>query len=408
VEISMGAFEYLALDKSGKESKGLLEGDTPKHVRQMLRERKLLPVKVTEVRKKEARQKSSLTVRRGLSATDLALLTRQLATLAQAGLPLEEALLAVSQQNENPRAQSIILGVRSKVMEGHSLADGLADYPDTFPRLYRATVAAGEQSGHLDAVLERLAEFTESRQLLQAQVRNALIYPIALIVTAIAIISFMLAYVVPKVVYIFENYDQELPILTRIMIASSDFIRDYWVVIIIVTIVLVIGIRQLLKRPGPKRKYHQMLLRIPLVSRLTRGINTARFTQTLSILAGSGVPILESLKISSQVIVNIPMREAVEESSLRIREGAMISKSLAASKLFPPMTTHLISSGEASGRLEEMLARAATNQEREVDGLISTMLGVMQPLLVIVMAAVVLMIVLAILLPIFELNNLIQ
>lgn len=404
----MGAFEYLALDKSGKESKGLLEGDTPKHVRQMLRERQLLPVKVTEVRKKEARQKTSLTVRRGLSATDLALLTRQLATLAQAGLPLEEALLAVSQQNENPRAQSIILGVRSKVMEGHALADGLADYPDTFPQLYRATVAAGEQSGHLDAVLERLAEFTESRQLLQAQVRNALIYPIALIVTAIAIISFMLAYVVPKVVYIFENYGQELPILTRIMIASSDFIRDYWVLIIIVTIALIAGMRQLLKKPGPKRKYHQLLLRIPLVSRLTRGINTARFTQTLSILAGSGVPILESLKISSQVIVNIPMREAVEEASLRIREGAMISKSLAASKLFPPMTTHLISSGEASGRLEEMLSRAAINQEREVDGLISTMLGVMQPLLVIVMAAIVLMIVLAILLPIFELNNLIR
>jgi general secretion pathway protein F len=404
----MGAFEYLALDKSGKESKGLIEGDTAKHVRQMLRERHLLPVNVTEVAKKEARQKSSLSVRRGLSATDLALLTRQLATLAQAGLPLEEALLAVSEQNENPRAQSILLGVRSKVMEGHSLADGLADYPDTFPQLYRATVAAGEQSGHLDAVLERLAAFTESRQALQQQVRNALIYPIALIITAVGIISFMLAYVVPKVVYIFENYDQQLPILTRVMIASSDFIRDYWFLLILGIVALVIGARQLLKNEGPRRKYHHLLLRLPLISRLTRGLNTARFTQTLSILAGSGVPILESLKIASQVIVNIPMREAVEEASLRIREGAMISKSLAASKLFPPMTTHLISSGEASGRLEEMLNHAATNQEREVDGLISTMLGVMQPLLVIIMAAVVLMIVLAILLPIFELNNLIR
>jgi general secretion pathway protein F len=404
----MGAFEYLALDKTGKESKGLLEGDTPKHVRQILRERQLLPIKVTEVARKEARQKSSLTIRRGLSATDLALLTRQLATLAQAGLPLEEALLAVSQQNENPRAQSILLGVRSKVMEGHSLADGLADYPDTFPQLYRATVAAGEQSGHLDAVLERLAEFTESRQLLQQQVRNALIYPIALIVTAVGIISFMLAYVVPKVVYIFENYDAQLPILTRIMIAASDFIRDYWIFLILGIVAIVIGLRQLLKNEGPRRKYHHLLLRLPLVSRLTRGLNTARFTQTLSILAGSGVPILESLKIASQVIENMPMREAVEEASLRIREGAMISKSLAASKLFPPMTTHLISSGEASGRLEEMLSRAAINQEREVDGLISTMLGVMQPLLVIIMAAVVLMIVLAILLPIFELNNLIR
>ena len=243
----MGAFEYVALNKAGKESKGLLEGDTPKHVRQMLRERQLLPVKVTEVAQKESRRQGSLSLRRGLSASELALLTRQLATLSQSGLPLEEALLAVSQQNENPRAQSILLGVRSRVMEGHSLADGLGDFPQAFPELYRATVAAGEQSGHLDAVLERLAEFTESRQILQQQVRNALIYPIALVVTAVAIISFMLAYVVPKVVYIFENYDQQLPLLTRIMIGASDFIRDYWLAIIGVVILLYFGLRQLLK-----------------------------------------------------------------------------------------------------------------------------------------------------------------
>lgn len=404
----MGAFEFVALDQNGKESKGLLEGDTPKHVRQILRERNLLPVKVAEVAQKESRRQANFSLRRGLSASELALLTRQLATLAAAGLPLEEALLAVSQQNENPRAQSILLGVRSRVMEGHSLADGLADFPQAFPQLYRATVAAGEQSGHLDAVLERLADFTESRQILQQQVRNAMIYPIALVVTAISIISFMLAYVVPKVVYIFENYDQQLPLLTRIMIASSDFIRGYWVAIIAVIVLAVVGIRFLLKKDGPRRRYHRMLLSIPIVAKLTRGINTARFTQTLSILAGSGVPILESLQIASQVVVNMPMREAVEEASLRIREGAMISRSLAASKLFPPMTTHLISSGEASGKLEEMLARAATNQEREVDGLVSTLLGVMQPLLVIVMAVIVLLIVLAILLPIFEINNLIR
>mgnify|MGYP001820082195 FL=1 len=404
----MGAFEYVALDKSGKESKGLLEGDTPKHVRQLLRERSLLPVKVTEVAQKESKRQESFSLRRGLSAGELALLTRQLATLSQSGLPLEEALLAVSQQNENPRAQRILLGVRSRVMEGHTLADGLGDFPQAFPELYRATVAAGEQSGHLDAVLERLAEFTESRQLLQQQVRNALIYPIALVVTAVAIISFMLAYVVPKVVYIFENYDQQLPLLTRIMIASSDFIRDYWFLLIAGVVIIVFGIRQLLKKEGPRRRYDHMLLRTPIVAKLTRGINTARFTQTLSILAGSGVPILESLRIAAQVVVNIPMREAVEEAALRIREGGMISRSLAASKLFPPMTTHLIASGETSGKLEEMLARAATNQEREVDGLISTLLGIMQPLLVIVMAFIVLLIVLAILLPIFEINNLIR
>lgn len=404
----MGAFEFVALDKKGKESKGLLEGDTAKHARQILRERQLLPISVNEVAKKESRTQGKLSIRRGLSASDLALLTRQLATLSQSGLPLEESLLAISQQNENPRTQSILMGVRSRVMEGHSLAAGLADFPHAFPELYRATVAAGEQSGHLDAVLERLAEFTETRQQLQQQIRNALIYPIALLVTAVGIISFMLAYVVPKVVYIFENYDQELPLLTRIMIASSDFIRGYWFILILVIVGLIFGMRHLLKKDGPKRKYHHLLLRLPLVSKLTRGINTARFTQTLSILAGAGVPILESLQIASQVVVNLPMREAVEEAALRIREGAMISKSLAASKLFPPMTTHLISSGEASGKLEEMLAHAAKNQEREVNGLIAALLGIMQPLMVIIMAAIVLLIVLAILLPIFELNNLIR
>ncbi len=404
----MGAFEFVALDKQGKESKGLLEGDTAKHVRQVLRERHLLPVKVTEIAQKESRRQANFSFKRGLSATDLALLTRQLATLVEAGLPLEEALLAVSQQNENPRVQSILLGVRSRVMEGHSLADGLADFPKAFPEIYQATVAAGEQSGHLDSVLDRLADFTETRQALQQQVRNALIYPITLVVTAIAIISFMLAYVIPMVVGVFGNFNAELPLLTRIMIASSDFIRGYWHISIVTMGALVFGIRRLLQEEGPRRRYHRLLLRIPIVANLTRGINTARFTQTLSILAGSGVPILESLRIAGQVVVNMPMREAIEEAALRIREGGMISRSLAASKLFPPMTTHLISSGEASGKLEEMLARAAINQEREVDGLITTLLGIMQPLLVIVMAFIVLMIVLAILLPIFEINNLIR
>ncbi|MDZ7768480.1 MAG: type II secretion system inner membrane protein GspF [Woeseiaceae bacterium] len=403
----MGAFEYVAIDKSGKEAKGLLEGDTPRHVRQLLREQQLLPVRVNEVTRKESRRRTSFTFRRGISAADLSLVTRQLATLSQAGLPLEEALLAVGQQSEHPRLKSILLGVRSRVMEGHTLADGLADFPHAFPELYRATVSAGEQSGHLDLVLERLAEFTESRQILQQQIRNALIYPIALVVTAVGIISFMLAYVVPKVVYVFENFDQELPLLTRIMIGTSDFLRDHWLLLVLGIVAIVIGVRHLLKKEGPKRRYHRLLLRLPIVARLTRGINTARFTQTLSILAGSGVPILDSLRIAAQVVVNVPMREAVEEASLRIREGAMISKSLASSRLFPPMTTHLIASGEASGRLEEMLGRAASNQEREVDGLIATLLGIMQPLLVIVMAAIVLLIVLAILLPIFEINNLI-
>lgn len=403
----MGAFEYTALDRAGKQSKGLIEGDTAKHVRQMLRDRNLVPVAVAEVVDKSAGRKASVSLRRGMSAAELALVTRQLASLSQSGLPLEEALLAVSQQNDTPRTKSILLGVRAKVMEGHTLADGLGEFPQAFPDLYRATVAAGEQSGHLDVVLERLADYTEARQELRQRISNAMIYPAALVTFAIAIIAFMLATVVPKIVGVFQNTAAELPALTRGLIAVSDFLRDYWIPVVIVVGAVIYGVHRLLQKDGPRRRYHRMLLRLPLTAKLSRGINTARFTRTFSILAGSGVPVLEGMKISAEVVENLPMRDAVIDASHRVREGASIAKSLGASKLFPPMVIHMIASGEAGGRLEEMLDRSAAGMEREVDGLIATLLGILQPLLVVIMGMVVLMIVFAILLPIFEINNLI-
>ena len=404
----MGAFEFVALDQSGKESKGLIEGDTAKQVRQILRDRQMFPVQVTEVAQKEARRQRTFSLRKGISSSELAILTRQLASLSQSGLPLEEALLAVAQQNEQQRTKSIMLGVRSRVMEGHTLADGLGEFPQAFPELYRATVAAGEQSGHLDVVLERLADYTESRQELRQRITNAMVYPIALVVMAVGIISFMLATVVPKIVGVFESSAGELPALTRWLIASSDFLRNQWLLLLIGVGAALYGIWWLLRQPGPRQRYHRFLLGMPIAGRLTRGINTARFTRTFSILAGSGVPILEALKISAEVIENLPMRDAVTEASLRVREGAAISKSLAASKLFPPMMIHLIASGETGGKLEEMLTRTANYQEREVDGLIATLLGILQPLLIVLMGAIVMTIVLAILLPIFEINNLIR
>jgi len=404
----MGAFEYVAMDQAGKQAKGLLEGDTPKHVRQLLRDRNLLPVSVTEVAQKEARRQGSFSIRKGISSAELALVTRQLASLAQSGMPLEESLLAVSQQNDSPRTKSILLGVRAKVMEGYTLADGLGDFPQAFPELYRATVAAGEQSGHLDIVLDRLADYTESRQELRQNITNAMVYPAALIVMAIGIISFMLATVVPKIVGVFQSTQAELPGLTRGLIATSDFLVDHWLALIIGIAAAGYGLWRVLQQEGPRRSYHRFLLHMPITGRLARGINTARFTRTLSILAGSGVPILEALKISAEVIENLPMRDAVIEATIRVREGASISKSLAVSKLFPPMMIHLISSGEAGGKLEEMLDRAAAGQEREVNGLIATLLGILQPLVIVLMGGVVLIIVLAILLPIFEINNLIR
>ncbi len=404
----MAAFEYVALDKIGKQSKGVIEGDTPKHVRQLLRERSLVPMQVTEVVEKESRKKGSLSLRRGMSAGELALVTRQLASLSQSGMPLEEALLAVAQQNEQPRSKSILLGVRGKVMEGHSLAEGLAEFPQAFPDLFRATVAAGEQSGHLDLILERLADYTEARHELKQRITNAMIYPMALVVMAALIIGFMLASVVPRIVNVFENSAAELPGLTQAMITTSDFLREDWLLLLIGSGAAIYGLWWLLQKEGPRRQYHRMLLRLPLTSKLTRGINTARFTRTFSILAGSGVPVLEALKISAEVIENLPMREAVMEASVRVREGASIAKSLEASRLFPPMMIHLVASGEAGGKLEEMLTRSAVGQEREVDGLIATLLGILQPMLIVAMGGIVLTIVLAILLPIFEINNLIQ
>jgi general secretion pathway protein F len=235
-----------------------------------------------------------------------------------------------------------------------------------------------------------------------------MVYPIALIVMAVAIISFMLATVVPRIVGVFESASGELPALTRWLIATSDFLRDHWLLLLIALAAIAYGTWRLLKQPGPRERYHRLLLRLPVAGRLTRGINTARFSRTFSILAGSGVPILEALKISAEVIENLPMRAAVTEASLRVREGASISKSLATSKLFPPMMIHLIASGETGGKLEEMLSRTANYQEREVDGLIATLLGILQPALIVLMGAVVMTIVLAILLPIFEINNLIR
>jgi general secretion pathway protein F len=408
----MGAFEYTAVDSAGKERRGVLEGDTPRQVRQLLRDRNLLPLEVTEVAQKDARRSTAgrarVGLRQSLSALDLALITRQLATLVRSGLPLEEALLAIGEQSDKPRNKSIVLGVRSRVMEGHPLAEGLRDFPHAFPEIFRATVAAGEQSGHLDAVLERLADYTESRQLLRQKIQHAIVYPIILTAMAVGIVTMLLVYVVPQVVSVFANLNQELPLLTRALIALSDFLRENGIWVILAIAAAVFGFRALLKRPGPRASFQRLLLRIPIVGRLSRGVNTARFTRTLSILAGSGVPVLEALRIAGEVVSNIPMRESVQAAAVRVREGAPIGRSLQAGGLFPPMTIHLINSGEASGELEAMLERAAANQEREMDTLIATLLAVMEPLLILVMGAVVLVIVIAILLPIFQINTLIS
>jgi general secretion pathway protein F len=404
----MGAFEYTALDNVGKERRGVLEGDTPRHIRQLLRERQLLPVTVSEVAQKEAKRQRSFSLARGVSAGDLSLFTRQLATLVRAGLPLEESLLAVSQQTEKARVQSIILGVRARVMEGHPLADGLAEFPRVFPEIYRSTVAAGEQSGKLDGILERLAEYTENREQIRQKVLAAMLYPIVLSIMCFAIVCGLMVYVVPKVVSVFESAKGKLPLITQILIATSDFMRQYGIYLLVAIVLLVFLFKRWLRNPANIRRWHRVQLRLPMVGKLSRGFNTARFTRTFSILSASSVPVLEALRISGEVVTNLPMRDAVNEAAARVREGAAIGRSLGVSKLFPPMTIHLISSGESSGELESMLERAAISQERELDSLLAGMVGLLGPLLIVGMGGFVMAIVFAMLLPIFEMNQLIK
>ncbi|MBH98077.1 MAG: type II secretion system protein GspF [Rhodospirillaceae bacterium] len=404
----MGAYHYVAVDNLGKEKKGVIEGDTPRQVRQILRDRSLLPIEVSEVKEKTWRTDAGkFSLRRGISALQLALLTRQLSTLLRAGLPLDEALQAVSEQTESPRIRTILFGVRSRVLEGHTLASGLDDFPRVFPHVYRATVSAGEQAGKLDSVLERLADYTESRHSLRQKISHAMIYPMVLTGMSITIVTLMLIYVVPKVVGVFETTGQSLPLLTRTLIMISTFLQNWWFMLLTAIVLVGFGIKKLLGQEVPRRRFHQWILSLPIFGRVTKGLNTARFTRTLSILSSSGVPILEALKISGSVITNLPMSEAVEEATVRVREGEAIGRSLAQSKIFPAMSIHLISSGEASGELENMLERAAKHQENEMDSLLGTMLGILEPLLIIIMGLLVLTIVMAILLPIFQINQLV-
>ncbi len=405
----MGAFVYIALDTQGRERKGVLEGDTPRQVRQQLREQGLSPLEVHEAAERETSGSRGISgSRRGISASDLALVTRQLATLVRSALPVEEALLAASEQSEKPRLKSMLLAVRARVMEGHTLAQGLGQFPHVFPEIFRSTVAAGEHSGHLDGVLERLADYAEGRQVLRQKIGLAMLYPMILTSTAILIVIFLMTYVVPKITAVYVQSKKALPLLTEILIAISNFLSKDGIYLLILGILAVVVTAYMFRNPAVQKRWDLRKLSLPLVGRLVRGLNTARFTRTLSILAGAGVPVLEALRISGEVVENIPMREAVADATLRVREGSSISQALIRSRLFPPITVHLIASGEASGQLPAMLERAAQHQERELEALTAKLVGVFEPVLILCMGLLVLLIVLGVLLPIFDLNTMVH
>ncbi|HCT41037.1 MAG TPA: type II secretion system protein GspF [Moraxellaceae bacterium] len=404
----MPAFEYVSVDADGRKQKGVLEADSARQVRQQLRDKGWLPVSVEPAAREHKQEKSGLSFQRsGMSAYELALITRQLATLIQAGIPVEETLRAVSRQTERPALQSLMLAVRARVIEGYTLAQAMSEFPKAFPDLYRATVSAGEKSGHLDLVLNQLADYTESRYDTQKKIQGAMIYPIVLTVLATLIVVGLLTYVVPDIVKVFDNTRQQLPLLTRGLIGASDFLKTVGPYALVLLIVISFMARPWLRKEHNRYRVHALQLRIPLIKRLVRGANASRFASTLSILTRSGVPLVEALRIAAEVSSNLLIRDSIRLAAVKVTEGGSLNRALEESGYFPPMMMQMIASGEQSGELDEMLSRAATMQEKELGNLITTLVGLFEPFMLLLMAGVVLLIVLAIMLPILSMNNLV-
>jgi general secretion pathway protein F len=410
----MAGFEYQALDANGRTVKGVLEGDGERQVRAALRDKGLTPLKVEPIHTRTAAAAASgeapraFALRRRLSSGELALVTRQFATLIRAGLTIEDCLNVLIEQSETARVRTVLAGVRGRLLEGQSLHRSLAAFPDAFPEIYRAMVDSGEQSGKLGEVLERLADYSENREALRQKVLLAFIYPALVTIVAIGVISLLLVYVVPQVTRVFANTGQTLPWVTRVLIVISDFMRaSAWLWVVGIAGGL-IAAKLALRNEATRRRWHELLLKLPMIGRITRGLSAARFSDTLGILTASGVPLLNALQSSVAVISNLPMRAAVEDTVRQVREGGSLARSLGKAKLFPPLVIHLIASGEASGKLDQMLARAAEAQSRELEGWVRTLTALLEPLLILAMGLVVLFIVIAILLPIFEMNQLIK
>lgn len=406
----MTAYRYQALNDAGKLVKGVLEGDSERQVRFQLRGQSLRPVEVGLANRQAANSatgKIQLFQPR-IKAGEFALVTRQLATLVSANLPLDECLQAAAEQSRKPRIKGMLLQVRSRVAEGHTLAYAMGEFPLVFNEMYRAMVNAGEHAGFLGPVLEQLADYSEQRQYTQQKLKMAMIYPVILVFVAIAVVTSLMVFVVPELVGIFAHSKAELPLLTRGLIASSDFLRNYGLWLFVGIAALVFISRRALQNASRKKRWHAILLGTPGISGLVTAMDTARFASTLSILMASGVPLLESLRIAGQVLTNLVLRDESQIVAERVQEGSSLHRALQHSGRFPPMMVHMVASGEASGELETMLERSATNQERELEMTLGTVMSIFEPVMVVVMGGLVLTIVLAVLLPIFDLNTMVK
>jgi general secretion pathway protein F len=404
------AFRYEAVDSLGATRKGVVNADSARAARSDLRTQGLVPIAVDAIASQL--DESGQTRRRGLgdrlSTVELSLFTRQLASLLEASLPLEQAFTALLEQAERSYVRDLIASIRSEIMAGASLSDALAQHPRDFADIYRALVASGEQIGQLSRVLSRLADYIERRNSLVQKVRLAFTYPAIVTVVAFAIVIFLLTYVVPQIVSVFANTKQKLPILTVIMLAISDFVRSYGLIVAAVVVALFYAWRTALKNPDIKLRWHRWLLTAPMYGKFERSLNTARFASTLAITTGSGVPILRALQTSRDTLSNVAMRAQVEEAAASVREGVGLARALSAHKHFPPMLIHMIRAGEVTGELPAMLDRAANAQEQDLERRALTIAGLLEPALILAMGVVVLLIVLAVLMPIIEINQLVR
>jgi len=406
----MPAFRYEAVDDSGATQKGVVNADSAKSARADLRVQGYTPISVEAIAAQV--DDAGVATRRGfgerLTQVELALFTRQLASLLEAGLPLEQAFTALLEQAERPYVRDLIASIRSEVMGGASFSDALSRYPRDFAEIFRALVASGEQIGHLARVLTRLADYIERRNALVQKVRLAFTYPAIVTVVAFAIVIFLLTYVVPQIVSVFTNTKQKLPLLTMMMLAVSNFVRAYGLVMLVAMIGAGFAWRNALKNPVLKRRWHAWLLTAPVYGKFERSLNTARFASTLAITTGSGVPILRALDTSRDTLSNVAMKELVEQASASVREGVSLARALSAQKHFPPMLIHMIRAGEITGELPAMLERAANSQQQDLERRTLTIAGLLEPVLILAMGVVVLLIVLAVLMPIIEINQLVR
>jgi general secretion pathway protein F len=397
----MEAFRYQALDAAGASVSGVVEADTPREARTQLRARGLLPSALDKV---HVRQPWA----RGLSAAELSLLTRQMATLLESGLTMEQSLAALIEQAEAPLTREVLAGVKAELMAGASLAAALGSHSRSFPEFYRALVRGGEESGALPTVLQHLADYLDGRQALRQKTTLALLYPVLVAIVATAIVTGLLVYVVPQVVQVFQQSRQALPLLTRALIGLSGFLRAAWPYLAVLAVGSAVVTRMALRRPAIRRRWHALALNLPWVGPLARGVDTSRFASTLAILVGGGVPLLAALASGARVMGNAVMREAVERAIERVREGVSLARALGETRAFPPLLVHLVASGEMSGKLEQMLERAARLETQALERRLVVFLTLLEPAMILVMGAVVLMIVLAILLPIIEINQLVR